>query len=86
MIAADFISLDISQQWFLMACILTIYFLKDKLFDEVALAKFFAQRRVAKSNSQRAVSTSYALDCWKRENLIIFLGGKNYFCFPFGRL
>mmetsp|Transcript_21867 Transcript_21867/g.37191 ORF Transcript_21867/g.37191 Transcript_21867/m.37191 type:complete len:296 (-) Transcript_21867:103-990(-) len=52
---ASFLSVDISQQWMLMAAILTIYFLKDKLFDEVAMAKFFAQRRVAKSCNKRAI-------------------------------
>ena len=52
---------DISQQWVVMAGILTVYFLKDKIFDEVAMAKFFAQRRVAKSDSKGAVSqTSHA--------------------------
>ena len=48
--------IDISQQWAVMAGILTVYFLKDKIFDEVSMAKFFAQRRVAKSDNKRAVS------------------------------
>jgi len=64
MIPANFASAldaDISQHWMLMAAVLGAYFLKDFVFDEVRITKYFAQRRVARSNAKLAVRFDFGV-------------------------